>query len=186
MAYIELEDWDLVEKYSRLAIDNAQKAKNLQFLASGYFGVGKAFEGRSNYKEALRWYSISIEICRNNDFSEFLTSGLLSVRKIYEKLGDYNKAEAILREAIQLVYISGRLPVWVDTQVSLGELLINRKQYIKALPVIQAAEKVADSMRLFSSLRNIERLYAVVYDNLGDKTKALTHYKNYIHLVELS
>ena len=182
MAYIELEDWDLVEKYSRLAIDNAQKAKNLQFLASGYFGVGKAFEGRSNYKEALKWYSLSIDICRNNDFSEFLTSGLLSVRKIYEKLGDYNKAEAILREAIQLVYISGRLPVWVDTQVSLGELLINRKQYIKALPVIQAAEKVADSMRLFSSLRNIERLYAVVYDNLGDKTKALTHYKNYIHL----
>ncbi len=182
MAYIELEDWDLVEKYSRIAITNAEKVKNLQFLASGYFGVGKAFEGRSNYKEALKWYTLSIEICKKNDFSEFLTSGLLSVRRIYEKLGDYDKAESILREAIQLVYNSGRLPVWVDTQVFLGELLIKRKQYNKALPVVQSARIVADSMRLISSLRNIERLYGVIYDNLGDRDKALEHYKKYIYL----
>ncbi len=182
MAYIDLRDWVLVEKYSRMAIDFAKKANNLQFLASGYFGVARAYEGRWKLNEALKWYNLSVDICRKNDFTEFLTSGLLSIRNVYENMGDYEKAEIALREAIQLVHRSGRLPVWVETQVFLGQLLVKRKQYNQALQVVNEAYPIADSMNQKVSIRSMERLYAVIYDALGNKIKSQEHYKRYVIL----
>lgn len=97
-------------------------------------------------------------------------------------MGDYEKAEIALREAIQLVHRSGRLPVWVETQVFLGQLLVKRKQYNQALQVVNEAYPIADSMNQKVSIRSMERLYAVIYDALGNKIKSQEHYKRYVIL----
>ena len=103
------------------------------------------------------------------------TSALVDLGNIYFEQGTYDKAILCYNDFFQRTNLSH--PLHDQVLVSLGEAYEAKESYEKALEIYQLLLK--DGAPIYQS--QAELYLGRVYEAMGDKTKAMAHYDNYLN-----
>jgi len=126
-------DYDKASNYYFKGIAVCEK-HNLNYDTSIYHSLGVMFHTSDNYEKALEYYTISYEKAKKFDDLELQKKCLINLGTINSSLGNYEKAEKLLLESLE---IKVREELNYDTYANLGNLYIRQEKYKESLPFIE-------------------------------------------------
>ncbi|ACK65861.1 TPR repeat-containing protein [Rippkaea orientalis PCC 8801] len=74
-------------------------------IVKPFIGLGRFYEGQTDYPEAEKWYKQCLEICqqRFGDEHQSVATSLNNLAGLYSSQGKYTEAEPLYREAIKIL-----------------------------------------------------------------------------------
>lgn len=91
-------DFDSALVCGKIALNSAKELNDKQLFAEANIVTGFAFEANGKYKEALRNFLISAEICKKNKFKQQLARCYTAIGVIYWYQGFNKKAEEYFKK----------------------------------------------------------------------------------------
>ncbi len=167
-------DFDSALVCGKIALNSAKELNDKQLFAEANIVTGFAFEANGKYKEALRNFLISAEICKKNKFKQQLARCYTAIGVIYWYQGFNKKAEEYFKKNITIcVEINdvnglgasyGNLAILFDEN---GELDSSLVYYSKAFAIFEKNKKIK---QMASCLDNM----SIVYKQKKDFVNAIS------------
>lgn len=139
-------------------------AQNLNYLGRAHHALGQLDTALAEQTEGLAI------VRRINDGTE-LARQLVELGSLHVDRHELKEARAAFEEALHLADSAGSHDERVRARLELAKLTLRQKQ--NPLPLLQAAEAIADSIKLYPELRAIELLLTQVYASRGESVNAL-------------
>lgn len=69
-----------------------------------FIGLGRFYQGQTNYQEAEKWYKDCLLICKERfgNEHELIAASMNNIAMLYSKLGRYCEAESLLKEGLKI------------------------------------------------------------------------------------
>ena len=165
--------------YAKKAYDLGRSMKNIEFVIPNATYLAAMFYFTSNYVDALRYINEALDVAKNqpedspNQSLVYMTYGDImagSGEKTEAKTA-YDKAEAALKYANESTAIK--------LYLSYGDFLAQEGLYS------DAKAKYARGLDIATQINNVEHTHKLlwglssIYDQLGDRAKALEYHKRY-------
>lgn len=90
--YLKLEAYDIAEKHYQTALEHAKKYKGGEHECNAILGISNILFIRHQYKDALYWASMGLELAQTANLGSLLPDYYLLISQIHEKLGNVNLA----------------------------------------------------------------------------------------------
>ena len=120
----------------RRSVARFEKVRNRWGKAFTLMHMGRAYFAQDELTEANHYYRESMTICDEIGIRS-ITSGLLRLRGlVHIKLGDYDTAEADLKESLVIALDMNAMPLIMDTLVGLAALAGHRSQTDRVLRLL--------------------------------------------------
>lgn len=150
-------------EYIQRAIQIFDNIKDKRGLAYCYVNLGRLYNAQEDFKKALEFFEKARIISVELNLEDMHGRILLSIARIAQRNGDYDKAEKTFftLESIykQTNYLKGIADVWRG----LGELLYNKKNYPEALDytlnAFELNKKIYNVEGEINSLNSLVRIY---------------------------
>ncbi|MBN1803253.1 MAG: tetratricopeptide repeat protein [Candidatus Lokiarchaeota archaeon] len=164
---------------SKLQIDFNEIRK----LAHSYENIAELYMKLFDYKKAINYYSMVIEIAKQNDYFDLLSFSYQQIGSCFEALDDYDNSKKILIEGIeyfttlfkQFEKNNDQLALSQISQIlkSMHEIANNEKQYVfylkkEAGAYINLAESLEKNDANFQKIAQYYRGAALCYKDLED------------------
>lgn len=137
-------------KDAKVLIEALQSETDPKLVNRYLFYIGQSYADAKEFELAIEWYKKRIEA---GGWDEEVWYSKLQIGKLYESLGDYNKAEEFYFEAFKF------RPSRAESLHALGKMCNNRKEYIKAYSYLEYASRIPyskDSLFVFKNVYNYE------------------------------
>lgn len=150
-------------EYIQRAIQIFDSIKDKRGLAYCYINLGRLYNAQDDFKKAMEFYEKARIIAVELDYEDMHGRILLSIARIAQRTGDYDKAEKTFftLETLykQTNYLKGIAGVWRG----LGELSYHKKNYNEALDYTLKAfelnKKIFNAEGEINSLNSLAKVY---------------------------
>lgn len=173
---LRLGDLVTADSVFRIALEGEKSLGSYLGQAINYANLGSIFESRGILDSAWVYYRKSMEMNAktNSKTGIALCHGYFG--DLYEKEGKTALAITEYEKAFQM---EDEIDAWhwLNSCVALVRTYIKLGEYGKALSILDKAKIKAEEGKSSDRLATIHYLYYEIYDNTGDKSKALDAYK---------
>ncbi|HOZ73161.1 MAG TPA: diguanylate cyclase [Spirochaetales bacterium] len=141
--------------------------------------IGKAFLRLDNPALAAEYIRRSYSLAKDVGESIMATDSVETLADVAIESGEYDEAERLVREGLELVDVTGNSGQRVGLLIVEGTLLNARGRHGEALGPLKRAEELSESLNLKSRLFKVHEQMSEVYRALGDYERALDYYKKF-------
>ena len=122
------------------ALDRSGQLNDQDKLGSAFNNVAVAYDKLSEWQLALETYSKALEVFNRTGNDSIKADTLANLGELYTVLGDFGRAEEVLREAQKLLESKVKAPEsMANTLTYLGQLQLAQDKPAQALPYFEAA-----------------------------------------------
>ncbi|MGB5377659.1 adenylate/guanylate cyclase domain-containing protein [Muriicola sp.] len=174
LAFNEINDFTLANKYAEELIALATIHGNSSYLSQGYFQKGTAHRQLGELERALKAYIKCAEISKKEEHKSFEGSAYGAIADIYAVSENYSNAMLYYHKAIKVLRKDTDTIALAATLSNAGDALLNNKVYDSALTYFKEAEQLFEEVKYdlgkAYTLGNIGMVYANLGQNdIGEK-----------------
>lgn len=177
-----LGEYNYALKTFRQAEAIASHKNDSEILGMLYLNIGDVYFRLKNYKDAEVYYNKVLSVSEKK-YPGLYMGGIDGMATIYEINKDYDKALEYAHKALEISKTI-RFDAYSDIGVNaiLGSVYHQRKDYVKAQPILQQAFNRAAAINNKELIETIEPSLAKTYAGLGQYKNAYDHILHYSEL----
>lgn len=179
LIYLNQHDLDKALSYLEKSEKYAELSKKRFILDNPINNIGTVYYKKKDYKNALTYYYKAFELRKELGFNEGCIESLNNIANVHSILGDSAQALQNYRKALELSIADRNEKSISITQFAMGSVYAE-KDIKKSLPFLEEALSLAEKIDLNEVKRDANKLLSDIYLKLGDPTKSLQHYKNFV------
>ena len=164
----------------------AEAAGNKQFYGASLQNIGATLTAMGQYEEALFYLSKTLEIGKELNAGIRLWGPLRNIGDLYLHLGDLDKAETTLLQALALTRQYKNQLFEESTLTQLISVPLGRHDYNSALEYARQAEAIDAVLKHPGARYELLNNTAVVYQEIGNYQKAIEMYQQALELAKSS
>jgi signal transduction histidine kinase len=146
--------------------------------------IGKAYLLLGDTEQALNYAQQSLELDRKIEYHRAETEALGNIGKIWIAAGDVDRAISYFQQSLVLSQARGYRQFEAATLFDLSQAQLVSGKVDQAVTTLKQAQAVADDIGTNPVLAEIHRALADIYEQAGDITASLNHYKQFHTLQE--
>lgn len=170
--------------YGRQALKLAEQSNNAKGKGMAYRNIGICYEMSGNYKTAMEYYFLSLEVYQAASDSIGICEAFNNFGVVYYLQGNYDKALKYYLKAERMLALLNDSLAYSNTLNNIGLIYDKQEQYSKALKYyllgLSYRENSGNKQKISSSLNNI----GIVYQNLKQFDKALSYHEQALAMRE--
>ena len=184
IAVVQLNEKDLLgsEITTITSLKYLEKSKLRRIKAALYNNLGRLSTKREEFEDALKYFNLSLSYLNKSDRSDKVTDSKIgyynNVSLIYQKQGDYTKANTFLKIGLEFDSIKEKFPM--KYAVLLENLTLNNYKLNNYNNLLRNYNEVLSIKKKAKNLKGISitnNLLASYYKNKGDNNKAFFYAK---------
>ncbi len=156
-----------------------EKKKDLRKLTILNSNIAMLHLQAENYAEAIQIYEANLDYYRTNNLKNYEVQEMASLGYAYYKIKAYHKADPLLVSAYNDAATLNLDQVMVDALYTLSKSKGDQNNFKAAIRYARRAQSIADSTRSLSLRSKSQELLSYCYQQSGDPTRALEHFKIY-------
>ena len=164
----------------------AEAAGNKQFYGASLQNIGATLTAMGQYEEALFYLSKTLEIGKELNAGIRLWGPLRNIGDLYLHLGDFDKAETTLLQALALTRQYKNQLFEESTLTELISVPLGRHDYNSALEYARQAAAIDAVLKHPGARYELLNNTAVVYQEIGNYQKAIEMYQQALELAQSS
>jgi CHAT domain-containing protein/tetratricopeptide (TPR) repeat protein len=164
----------------------AEAAGNKQFYGASLQNIGATLTAMGQYEEALFYLSKTLEIGKEINAGIRLWGPLRNIGDLYLHLGDFDKAETTLLQALALTRQYKNQLFEESTLTQLISVPLGRHDYNSALEYARQAAAIDAVLKHPGARYELLNNTAVVYQEIGNYQKAIEMYQQALELAQSS
>lgn len=170
----------LAKTYYSRGLAHLRKANNENSLGRGLYNVGDHMFDQEELDSALIYTREARDIFRKHEdkFSEAYSLGNLG--RIYAKIGENQRAETHLNEAIELLEDVPDYNSITDFLFAMSEVYSGKGLDKEAIEYAERSLKAAQTYGLKKDLAEVHNRLSQLYAEVGNTAESYIHYKEYI------
>jgi two-component sensor histidine kinase len=166
-------------RYFTLAYEKGVETSDSNRIAISMNNLGNLYKSKKNYDKALEYYNRSLRIRTMLGDTLGITSVLINMALVYDKLG---KTDEALEANLWVLEMSVKNS-WHDNEViaknNIGVIYMTQGKYTQAITILENAFAVADTNKLFYLGKRSGLILAELYAKQHDYKQSLESYKRY-------
>jgi tetratricopeptide (TPR) repeat protein len=127
--YSRIENVENQQFYLKKALKINKTLGHNYHLIQNYNNLGSSFKQQNKIKEALYYYDLAYDALKKLNFPLLLAQNLTNRANIFEKFGDYNKAEELFLECESICKLNNILYGQFLSSLNLGNLYRLQKKF---------------------------------------------------------
>jgi len=167
--------------YLRQALHISVDADNARARLETTLQQGQVYGAMGNYEKALDLFEY-VQSASEKQHDSFVES-LLCQGDVYRSVGDFDKAERLYDAALSASEKHDVSTKSADILKRVGNLLLHKRDFKRALEWFRFAEKEAKRFRSESLFPFVPLGYGTAYSGLGDYKRAIHHLKRAIEFI---
>ena len=184
IAVVQLNEKDLLgsEITTITSLKYLEKSKLRRIKAALYNNLGRLSTKREEFEDALKYFNLSLSYLNKSERSDKVTDSKIgyynNVSLIYQKQGDYTKANTFLKIGLEFDSIKEKFPM--KYAVLLENLTLNNYKLNNYNNLLSNYNEVLSIKKKAKNLKGISitnNLLASYYKNKGDNNKAFFYAK---------
>jgi signal transduction histidine kinase len=177
--YYQTSNQDSAILFLRKAIDIFNSTKDSNGLAYGYNQMGLALRSQKKYDEAIRNHQLSLEIRKKLNHKYFIAKVYQNLGVDYLEKGDFVEARKCFEQIDQSQLDKHSYFSKPYLQILIGKTYDNEKLYETATKYYKDAFKQAQSIPLFTEMRDAAKLLSDLYKRQEFHQLALFYFNSY-------
>ena len=179
-AYSSINNYQVSTSYYEQAIKILREENDSLNLAVALFNAGDEYYKSGRLDTAILHFRESGEIFRIFNYDQGLAYNIGNMGQVHAQLGNNEIAENNLKQAINiLTELGDYYPVCVYL-LDLSDINIERNDHQNALNIAKQSLSFAIEYGLKEQISDANLKLSEIYENLGQATKSLSHYKDHI------
>lgn len=168
-----------------IAIDYAIAAKDAMLESNCYHSLGMVYWKEADFEQSLRVSLKALDFFKNReDPSGNEAMCYNNVGNIYERMGEYDKAEEAYLQGYEIAIATNEPRLLNNVMGNLGVIKLRKKQYLEALkylePVYEGFKKMKHTTGEILTLSNVGQAYV----GLGQYAKGMKFYLEALKLLK--
>ena len=172
-----------MEKVNK-ALDSYKKIKNVKDQAFCYDVIARIYYETKQYELAIEYQVLSCEIDDDTKYAQYYTAYCaFQLGDIYEAMGDFNRAEALYKEALTIQKNSDQYGEKVETKAALARLYSKMGKCEKSSALLRECLKEVQQIK--AKRPGLRDLYFEAFqanNNCGHYQKAIEFLQSHIAL----
>ncbi len=169
--------------YLKISAAEAQKSGNITWESDALFTIANALDLSGQSQKALSIYDSCASIYTKSDDIAALAKVYINKGNIlYEKQNDYNQSEKYFNKALQIGYALPSKEIRMECLLSLGNIYMSKKQYLRSIDSIEQAVKLSLSGNFDNFRKDVLVILADAYNYSGNPQKGFEVLKTAITL----
>jgi signal transduction histidine kinase len=179
-AYIYLEDYTKALTFGKEALILSRKRKDNNEILASLSNLGVIYLNQKEFEKAKSAFQEMQELAIKLNDKDFMIVGLNSLGKVESEMKHYDKAYILFND-LQKKYVPNSIN-YATTQIDIAEVLIGKKQYAKAIPLILDAQKIIKKEGGESYLPTSYKLLYESFKAQGNNAEALKYHERFMTL----
>ncbi|MGL5888871.1 MAG: tetratricopeptide repeat protein, partial [Bacteroidia bacterium] len=167
-------------RYFTLAFEKGIETADSVRIASSMNNLGNLYRSQKQYDKALECYNRCLRIRTMFGDSFGITSVLINIALVYDKLGKTDDALAANFRVMDISVKNGWHESEVTAKNNIGVIYMAQRKYAQAVTVLENAFAVADTNKLFYLGKKSGLVLAELYARQNDYKQSLESYKRYM------
>ena len=168
--------------YYRKAIELLRQSEHSYQLSNTYMFLGDYLSELGQYEEAKKRLSEALAIADEFNFPSIKVDVFASLGDIHRKTYQLDSAVFFFNRSLELNRSSGSVSDMIPTLLSLGDVYIKKRDYIKARQLITESLSMAHEINYIHPLENAYRLLFQVDSSQHNYKSALENYQKEMSL----
>ncbi len=181
-AHWQTSDYGTAEKYARDALELSQNIKYRNGEAEAYKNIGVVNDYLGNYSEALKNYSISLEIYGETGDKVGLSATYHNIGVVYWLQGNYPEALKNYFNALKIREEIGDKKGIAYSNNSIGNIYSAQRDFSKALKCFEIALKTAEEIGDKENMASAYLRISTLHNKNGEYDEALKNAKESLKL----
>jgi serine phosphatase RsbU (regulator of sigma subunit) len=178
--YNQLDTTKAIENYNKaIAIYEKLGMQNTARYLNALLGMGAVYEAIGDLDKAFDCYLKTKEIANQLNDEDGVAISLNNLGNLYKTRKEYKEAIRYYRSSLVIRERIGDQYGETTTLHNIGAIYHAQKEDRQALPYAEKSLQRAKEIEAPDLAKDASLLLSEIYDNLGDKTKALQHLKIY-------
>ena len=173
--YVKDELYETAVAHFKKGLKIAKQLQHSDKIAKNLFNLGFSKDRRTEYSEAMQYYSELINLNEIEESNQIKVRALSQVSSIHQALGNYDKAFEFQMKALRLNEINNDKEGIARSYYMLGTIFFYQKQFEKALEQYEKSKVICDEL---SNQRDIYSCLAAlgsVHAELGNSDETLSY-----------
>lgn len=150
----------------------------LKKIASSVFNLATTYSKMDETKLSIEQYLIALEYCDIDGNTKLKSSVLNNLGYAYAVTGQYDEAEAALKESLEIRTAAGNQFNVSLTHLGMGDMYMKKEDYQKAVEHFQIAKSLRDGKTNTGGYGRLLVRLGDAYANLGDYKAAINYLSN--------
>ncbi|XLS27576.1 ATP-binding protein [Flavobacteriaceae bacterium M23B6Z8] len=181
-------NYELISEYESAeysydkALQLALELENDTLLAWSYNNLGNVYSDGFKKKElGLKYYEKALELAKKIKDTFEMTIPIINIGWTYIDNGEFDKALPYLKEGYEYTYDEnhGATDGKVHVNYLLSQYYRSKKNYGKALELLNEATRIAEKRDMFYELKDIYKERAALFEDQGRLSEAVAAFKEY-------
>jgi len=172
-------DYDNALKQFFLALDEAEKANDINYMAIIYTSIGIVYRKRTEPETALTYYLKSLEILKIENKPAKVSSALNNIGIIYKIIGNHDKAIQYYSESFKINKEINNREGMAFPLANIGILYKKKEEFDKAIKVLTQA------LDIFKEF-NLKPEVGKTYTELGEIYLLKENYQKAFNCIQIS
>ncbi len=176
--YYDMKHYDEALPVFEKTLKKAEAVNDKIWIANATNGIGKTYLGQKRFPQALRFLEKSLVLSEELP-PYFKGIALTDLANYYSETNEYDKAEKMHFEALEIREKINRLGGAITNIIALGELFFKDEKISEAIAILEKGLKMAEEIKVKPKLFQIHRLLSKIYESKNKTDKSLYHFKQY-------
>ena len=178
-----LEKYEDALSYYSLALEISESMNMRNNIAGILMNMGQTYNSLHQDEKALEYYYRSLNISKETGNKVFKGNVISKIGELKECLNNFEEALSCYLKSLHILEASQNNFYKIDVLVNLGNLYIKEKKTDIGFDYLQKALKLGEQISANKKIGMIHLCLSTFYENNGDPSSALYHYKLY-HTIE--
>lgn len=177
--YYTDQQYDNALQYIEKSLEFFEQIEYKRPFAIALSTIGSIHYQKEEDEIAKEYYLRALAIKEELNDSVIMTSDLKNLALIYQNKSDFDSALVFLSRALEIDEKTGAARKLIGSYKDMAKLYINLQNYDLALSFGNKALELSKEYNSYQQLKDSYEVLYRVYDETGDKAKALDNYINY-------
>lgn len=177
--YYTDQQYDNALQYIEKSLEFFEQTEFKRPVAISLSTIGSIHYQKEEDEIAKEYYLRALVIKEELKDSVIMTSDLKNLSNIYQNIGEFDSALVFLSRALEIDEKTGVTRKLIGSYGDMAKLHIKLQNYDLALGFGNKALELSKEYNSYQQLRNSYEVLYRVYDEIGDKAKALDNYISY-------
>ena len=177
--YYTDQQYDNALQYIEKSLEFFEQIEYKRPYAISLSTIGSIHYQKEEDEIAKEYYLRALVIKEELKDSVIMTSDLKNLSNIYQNIGEFDSALVFLSRALEIDEKTGVTRKLIGSYGDMAKLHIKLQNYDLALDFGNKALELSKEYNSYQQLRNSYEVLYRVYDEIGDKAKALDNYISY-------
>ncbi|MBS3913386.1 MAG: tetratricopeptide repeat protein [Bacteroidetes bacterium] len=147
-------------------------------------GIASVYMKQKKYDLALANFQQALDLSNVNTENTFRSRGLTDIADYYFEMGDYTRSIHYNQEALKLRRELKQQNASITNLINLGRIYLKQEKFDLAIEALNEAQKIGEEIQVKVKIYQIHQLYSEIYQQMGNITLSLDHFKKFHEIKE--